>query len=88
MNPIQQNWINFRTHFFTAHRELEETGKLKMEASGYHQDNLVNDIFAHMSGIPFTYPPQETEFTPTPNPDPTIVPTVQPIPVANVATYA
>ena len=57
-----------------------------MEAAGYHQANLVNDIFAHMSGLSFNSPPQESEYTPTPNLDPTIVPTVQPTPVANVAT--
>ena len=58
MNPIQQNWIHFKTHFRTSHREIEETGKLAMEAAGYHKANLVNDIVAHMSGLPFPYPPQ------------------------------
>ena len=28
MNPMQQNWINFKTHFRTAHRELDETSEL------------------------------------------------------------
>ena len=87
MAPIQKNWINFKTHFCTAHRKLEETGELAMEAAGYHQANLVNGIAANMSGLPFTYLPQDPEFTPTPNPDPAIVPTVQPNPVTNVATY-
>ena len=36
MNPFQQNWINFKTRFCTAHRELKETGKLTMGDSGYH----------------------------------------------------
>ena len=53
MNSIQQNWINFRTHFRTAHRELKETGELTMEAAEYHQDNLVNYIVARMSGLSF-----------------------------------
>ena len=86
MNPIQRNWINFKTHFCTAHRELEETVELTMEGAGYHQANLVNNIVTHMSGLPFPYPLQEPECTPTPNRDPTIVPTVQPTPVANVTT--
>ena len=59
MNPIQQNWIHFKTHFRTAHRKLEETGKLTMEAAGCHQSILVNNILAHMSGLLCTYPPQE-----------------------------
>ena len=87
MNPIEQNWINSKTLFGTSHRNLEETDKLTMEAVGYHQYIQVNDIVAHMSGLPFPYPPQDSECTPTPNPDPTIVPTVQPTPVANFATY-
>ena len=53
MNPIQQNWINFNTHFCTAHRKIEETGKLTMEDYGYHQAKVVNDIVAHMFGITF-----------------------------------
>ena len=65
MNPIQKNWINFKTHFCTAHSDLKETGELTMEAIGYHQYNLVNDIAAHMSRLPFNYPPQDPEFTPT-----------------------
>ena len=48
MNPIQQNWINLKTHFCTAHRELKETGELTMESTGYHQSNLFSDIVAHM----------------------------------------
>ena len=86
MNPVQHNWINFKSHFCTGHRELEETSKLTMEAAGYHQANLVNYIVTHMSGLSFPYPPQDPEYTPTPNPAPTIVPTVQPTPVANVIT--
>ena len=86
MNSFQQNWINFKNHFRTAHHKIKETGKLKMEDAGYHQANLVNDIVAHMSGLPFPYPPQEPAYTPIPNPSPTIVPTVQPTPVSNVAT--
>ena len=39
-----------------------------------------------MSGLPFPYLPQESEYAPTQNPAPTIVPTIQPTPVANVAT--
>ena len=54
MNPIHQNMINKKNRFRTAHRELEETGKLKKEDAGYHQDNLVNYIVSHMSGLPFT----------------------------------
>ena len=86
MNPIQQNWINFKAHFRISHRNIEETGKLTMEAVGYHQSNLVNDIVTHMSGLSFPYPPQDPEYTPTPNTYTTIVPTVQPNPVSNVAT--
>ena len=40
-----------------------------------------------MPGLQFTYPPQEPECTPTTNTAPTIVPTVQPSPVANITTY-
>ena len=58
-----------------------------MEASGYHQANTVDEIVSHMSGLPSPYPPQDPECNPTLNPDPTIVTTVQPTPVANVATY-
>ena len=36
MNAIQQNWINFKTHFRTAHCEIKETEKLEMEDAGYH----------------------------------------------------
>ena len=86
MNPVQQNWINFKTYFCTAHRDLEETGELTMEAARYHQANLVKNIVAHMSGLKFPYPPWYPECTPTPNPSPTIVLTVQPKPVANVST--
>ena len=78
----------FKTHFWTPHKELEETGKLTMEDAGYHQDNLVNDIVVHMSGLPFPYPPQEPAYTPIPNPATAIVPNVQPTLVANVATDA
>ena len=87
MSPIQQNWINFKTHFLTAHRELEETGELTMEDAGYHQANLVNDIVSHISGLPFPYFPQDPTYIPILNSSPTIVPTAQPTPVANVATY-
>ena len=88
MTPIEQNWINYKTHFHTAHRKLGETGELTMEYCGYHQVNLVNDIVAHMYGLPFLYPPQEPAYTLIPNHATTIVPTVQPTIVANVATYA
>ena len=49
MNPIQQNWISLKTHFRTAHHDLEETGELKKEDAGLHQANLLNDIVSHMS---------------------------------------
>ena len=86
MNPIQQNWVNFNTHFHTAHRESEETGELTIEYAGYHQANLVKDIVAHISGISFTCPTQDPECTPIPNPAPTILTTVQPTAVGNIAT--
>ena len=57
-----------------------------MEAAGYPQANLVNNIATHMYVLPFTYPPKESEYTQTRNTAPTIMPTVQPTPVANVAT--
>ena len=41
-----------------------------------------------MSGLPFTYPSQETAYTPVPNSDPTILSTVQLNRVANAATDA
>ena len=88
MNPIQQNWINFKTHFGTAHRELNETGKLTMEDAGYHQANLVNNVVAHMSRLTLTYPPLETAYTQITNCSPTIAPTVQPSPAANDDTNA
>ena len=88
MTPIEQNWINYKTHFHTAHRKLGETGELTMEYCGYHQVNLVNDIVAHMYGLPFLYPPQEPAYTLIPNNATTIVLTFQPTIVANVATYA
>ena len=47
---------------------------------------MVNEMVAHMCVLPFTYLPQETAYTLVPNQSPTIVPTIQPIPVANVAT--
>ena len=78
MTPMQKHWISFKTHFCTANRELKVTGKLTMEDAGYHEANLVKNIVAHVSGLPFTIP--------TPNPAPTIVRTVQPTPVTNVAT--
>ena len=86
MNPIQQNWINFKTHFRTAHGKLEETDEITMESAGHHQSKLVNGIIAHMSRIPFPHPPWYTEYTSTPKLDPNIVPTVQPTSVANIAT--
>ena len=86
MTPIQQNWINFKTHFRTAHHKLKETGELTMEDEGYHQSNLVNNIVAHMYALIFTYPLHEPAYTPTPNTATTIAPTIQPTPVANVAT--
>ena len=58
MNPIQKNWIIFKTSFRTAHRELEETGKLTMEAAGYHQDKLGYKIVSHMTEIQFPYQPR------------------------------
>ena len=79
MNPIQQNWINLKTHFFTAHRKLEETGEFIMEDAEYHQANLGNDIVADISGLQFPYPPQGCEepvYTPIPNTAPTIAPIV------------
>ena len=57
MNTIQKNWIIFKTHFRTSHYKLEDTGKLTMEAAGFHKANLVNDIIAHMSVLTFIYPP-------------------------------
>ena len=81
MNPMQQNWINFNTHF-----SQPTASELTMEAVGYHQYIQVDDIVAHMSGLPFHCPSQKPEYTPTPNPGPTIVPTIQPTPVSNVAT--
>ena len=33
-----------------------------MEDVGYHQANLFNDIVSHMSGLPFTYPPQDPAY--------------------------
>ena len=57
-----------------------------MEDAVYHQANLVNDIVAHMYGLPFNYPHQEPAYTSIKNPSPTIIPTVQPTPVANVST--
>ena len=71
MTPIQHNWINFKTHFCIAHRAIKDTGELTMEAAGYHQANFVNEIVSHMYGIPFPYPLQDPECTPTPNPSPT-----------------
>ena len=59
MNPFRQNWINFKTHFRTSHRKLEEIGELIMEDARCHQYNLVNNIISHMSGLSFPYPPQE-----------------------------
>ena len=91
MNSIQKNWINFKTHFCTAHRELEETGELTMEDAVYHQANLVNNIFVHMSGLSFPYPPQgchDPVYTLISNYAPTISPIVQPYPAANDATNA
>ena len=88
MSPIQQNWINFKTHFCTAHCELEETGELLMEDVGYYRANLVNDMVVHMSGLTFPYPSQEPDYTPIQNSSPTISSTIQPSPVANAATDA
>ena len=87
MTTIQQNWINFKTRFRTAHRKLKEIGELKMEDTGYHQSNPFNDVVSPMSGLPCPYPPQETAYNLVPNSAPTIVSTIQPTPLANVATY-
>ena len=75
MTTIQQNWINFKTRFRTAHRKLEEIGELKMEDTGYHQSNPFNDVVSPMSGLPCPYPPQETAYNLVPNSAPTIVST-------------
>ena len=95
MNPIQQNWINFKTHFRTSHHEIEETGELTMEHVGFHQSNLVNGIVSHINCLPFTYPPQGcqepgyvTTTDPIPMDAPMISPIVQPSPAANSATNA
>ena len=88
MTKIQTNWIKLNSHFCAAHRKLEKTGEQTMEDGGCHQSNLVNKIVAHMSGLPFTYLPQEPAYTPLPNSGPVIVPTIQPTPVSNVATDA
>ena len=58
MNPIQQNWINLKTHLSTAHCVLKEIGELKMEGAGVHQADLVNEIVSHIYSTPFTYPLQ------------------------------
>ena len=95
MNPIQQNWINFKNHFCTVHRELEETGEWTIEDAVFHQANLVNYIVSHMFGLPYPYPPlvcQEPTYAPTttpiPNYAPMMAPIVQPTPEANAATNA
>ena len=76
MNPIQQNWINFKPIFAHLAVISIKLANSQMEAVGYHQSKLFNNIVAHMSGLPFPYPPQDPEYTSTPNPYPTIVPTV------------
>ena len=95
MNPIQQNWINFKTHFRTSHRNIEETGELTMEHVGFHQSNLVNGIVSHINCLPFTYPPQGCQEPvyvltthPIPMDAPMIPPIVQPSPAANYSTNA
>lgn len=93
LNPIQQIWINFKTHFCTAHHELKETGELTMKDAGFHQGNQVNRIVSHMAGITHPYPPQGCQdptyaptTTPIPNDSPMIAPIVQPAVAANSAT--
>ena len=95
MNPIQQNWSNFKTDFRTDHRNLKETFRLSMEDVGYHQANLLNYTVSHMSGLSFTYPTQGYQdivyaptITPIPNYAPTIAPIIQPSPEANAITDA
>ena len=95
MNPIQKNWINFKTHFRKSHRGLEETGQLKTEDVGFHQSNPVNDMVSHTAGLPFPYPPQgcqEPIYAPTTTPisnyGPILAPIVQPAPAANATTAA
>ena len=75
MNPFQQNWINFKTHFCIDYCKLEETHELTTENAGYHQANLINNTVAHMAGLSFPYPPQEPTYTQIPNSNPTIAPT-------------
>ena len=91
MNPIRQNWINFKAHSCTAHHKIKKNGKLTMEDAVFLQANLVNDMVAHMSGLPFPYPPQvcqEQVYILIPNSAPTIAPIIQPSPSANAATDA
>ena len=95
MNPIQQNWINFKNHFCTVHRKLEETGEWTIENAVFHQSNLVNDIVSHIFGLPYPYPPQvfqEPTSAPTttsiPNSAPMIAPIVQPAQADNATTNA
>ena len=56
-----------------------------MEDLGYQQANLVKNIVANMSGLPFTYRSQDPAYTPVPNSDPTIVPTFQPVATDSVS---
>ena len=51
-----------------------------MEDAGYQQSNLVTNIVEKMY--------QDPAYTPVPNSDPTIIPTVQPTPVSSFATYS
>ena len=51
-----------------------------MEDAGYQQSNLVTNIVEKMY--------QDPAYTPVPNSDPTIIPTVQPTPKASFATYS
>ena len=39
-----KTWANFKQHFRTAHEELEETGDLTLQDTGFHQANLVTEL--------------------------------------------
>jgi hypothetical protein len=62
--PVEKTWINFKTHFRTAHRELRESAPTTLAASELHEHNaaLVKQV---VEGVRDTLMPSSHEDDPT-----------------------
>ena len=47
--PNQRTWMNFKTHFQQAFDELNETGQLTLQQTGYRNVNLVDEVVSRVA---------------------------------------